>query len=97
VRVLWWDTAVHGEQIFKDNYADIAKLLKPLGGGGTAVSCVSEYINKNKVKAECVLVFTDGYVESDVKWEITMPTLWMVTQRKGFEPPVGKKVVFGDD
>jgi len=25
VRVLWWDTQVHGEQVFKDNYSDIAK------------------------------------------------------------------------
>jgi predicted metal-dependent peptidase len=97
VRVLWWDTEVHGEQVFKGNYTDIAKLLKPMGGGGTHVSCVSEYVNKNKVKAECVLVFTDGYVEHDIKWNITSPTLWMVTQRKDFVPPVGKKVMFGDD
>ena len=97
VRVLWWDTEVHGEQVFKDNYGDIAKLLKPMGGGGTHVSCVSDYIVKNKVNAECVLVFTDGYVESTINWRITSPTLWMVTQYKSFEPPVGKKVMFGDD
>jgi predicted metal-dependent peptidase len=97
VRVLWWDTEVHGEQVFKDNYSDIASLLKPLGGGGTHVSCVSEYVNKHKLNAECVLVFTDGYVEGDIKWNISSPTLWMVTQRRDFIPPVGKKVMFGDD
>ena len=97
VRVLWWDTVVHGEQVFKDNYSGIAKLLKPLGGGGTRVSCVSDYVVKNKIKAECVLVFTDGYVENDINWKITDPTLWMITQHKGFVPPVGKKVMFGDD
>ena len=97
MRVLWWDTQVHGEQVFKDNYSDIAKMLKPLGGGGTMVSCVSGYINKHKLNAECVLVFTDGYVESDINWNISSPTLWMVTQRRDFIPPVGKKVMFGDD
>ena len=97
VRVLWWDTQVHGEQVFKDNYSDIAKMLKPLGGGGTHVSCVSDYVVKNKLKAECVLVFTDGYVENDINWKITDPTLWMVTQRRDFEPPMGKKVMFGDE
>ena len=97
VRVLWWDTEVHGEQVFKDNYSDIAKLLKPMGGGGTHVSCVSDYLVKNKVNAECVLVFTDGYVENDINWKITNPTLWMVTQRRDFVPPMGKKVMFGDD
>jgi predicted metal-dependent peptidase len=97
VRVLWWDTDVHGEQVFVGNYQDIAKLLKPVGGGGTHVSCVSEYINKERINAECVIVFTDGYVESDITWTIHSPTLWMVTENKGFEPPVGKKVKFGDD
>jgi len=93
VRVLWWDTKVHGEQLFKDNYTNIASMLKPLGGGGTKVSCVSEYINKKKVNAECVLVFTDGYLENDVQWQISAPTLWMVTQNDSWNPPTGKKVM----
>ena len=98
VRVLWWDTAVHGEQVFdSSSYQNIAGLLKPQGGGGTMVSCVSEYLNKNKVNAEAVLVFTDGYVESDIKWDITVPTLWMVTQRRDFQPPMGGKVVKKED
>jgi predicted metal-dependent peptidase len=97
VRVLWWDTQVHGEQVFEDNFANIGALLKPLGGGGTHVSSVSQYINKEKITADCVIVFTDGYVESDVKWNITSPTLWMITQAKGFEPPSGKKVIFNNE
>jgi predicted metal-dependent peptidase len=97
VRVLWWDTDVHGEQVFEGDYANIAGLLKPQGGGGTHVSCVNEYINKQKINAECVIVFTDGYVESDITWNILSPTLWMVTECKSFEPPVGKMVKFGDD
>lgn len=92
VRVLWWDTMVHGEQVFTDNYANIGAMLKPKGGGGTRVSCVAEYINNKKVNAEAVLVFTDGYVENEPKWEIQAPTLWMVTERKGWTPPAGKLV-----
>jgi predicted metal-dependent peptidase len=92
IRILWWDTKVHGEQLFTDNYEQIGSLLKPLGGGGTRVSSVSEYINKKKIKAECVVVFTDGYLENDVKWDINSPTLWLVTQNKGWIPPAGKVV-----
>ena len=92
VRVLWWDTKVHGEQLFTDNYDQIGSMLKPLGGGGTRVSSVAEYINKKKINAECVLVFTDGFLESDVKWDISSPTLWMVTENKHWTPPSGKKV-----
>jgi predicted metal-dependent peptidase len=94
VRILWWDTKVHGQQIFKDNYANIGSMLKPQGGGGTKVSSVSDYINKEKLKAECVIVFTDGYLESDVKWEISSPTLWMITENKDWDVPSGKKVIF---
>ena len=92
VRVLWWDTKVHGEQLFTDNYDQIGSMLKPLGGGGTRVSSVAEYINKKKINAECVLVFTDGFLESDVKWDISSPTLWMVTENRNWTPPTGKKV-----
>lgn len=95
VRVLWWDTAVHGEQTFKpESYGQIASLLKPLGGGGTHVGCVSKYIAEKKLNAECVIVFTDGYVESNIEWNIVPPTLWMITQNKGLEIPCGKKVMF---
>ena len=92
VRVLWWDTKVHGEQLFTDNYDQIGSMLKPLGGGGTRVSSVAEYINKKKINAECCIVFTDGYLESDVVWNISSPTLWMVTENKNWTPPTGKKV-----
>jgi hypothetical protein len=97
VRVLWWDTEVHGEQVFSDNFQNIAGMLKPLGGGGTHVSCVSEYINEKKLQADCVIIFTDGYVEHNISWNIQSPTLWMITLNKGMDVPAGKKVVFNND
>ena len=98
VRIIWWDADVHGEQVFKpEQYQNIASLLKPLGGGGTEVSCVSKYINEKKLSAEAVIVFTDGYVENNIEWNITPPTLWMITQNRSLDVPVGKKVMFGDN
>ena len=98
VRIIWWDADVHGEQVFKpEQYQNIASLLKPLGGGGTRVSCVSKYINEKKLSAEAVIVFTDGYVEHDIEWNIVPPTLWMITQNRNLDVPVGKKVMFGDN
>ncbi|NBS71095.1 hypothetical protein EBT31_19635, partial [bacterium] len=93
VRVLWWDTSVHGEQLLAGDSQDIKALLKPQGGGGTTVSCVSKYINKRKLKPDCVVVFTDGYVEDNVQWDIHVDTLWLVTQNERFNPPKGKKVI----
>ena len=88
VRVLWWDTKVHGEQVFTSgDYDALRKLLKPVGGGGTRVSCVSEYINAKNLKSDCVIVFTDGFVELDIKWSMSVPTLWLVTHNKNLKVP----------
>ena len=98
VRVIWWDAQVHGEQIFKPSeYNNIASLLKPLGGGGTHVSCVNKYIEDKKLSAEAIIVLTDGYVEDRVDWTTSIPTLWMVTQNKSYNPPAGKKVFINKD
>ena len=93
VRVLWWDTQVHSCQTFDGEYNNIASLLKPEGGGGTHVSCVSKYINDNKIKSEAVIVFTDGYVENEIDWNISSPTLWLVTQRRDFPKTYGKVIL----
>ena len=94
IRILWWDTKVHGEQVFTGNYSGIEHMLKPMGGGGTRVSSVSEYLVDKNVQTECVVVFTDGFVETDIKWQHTAPLLWLVTQNKSFAAPVGKVVKF---
>jgi predicted metal-dependent peptidase len=92
VRVLWWDTEVHGEQMFGGDSPNVKDILKPLGGGGTRVSCVSEYIVEKGYKPDCIVVFTDGYVESDVAWRTNVETLWLVTENRKFTPPKGKMV-----
>jgi predicted metal-dependent peptidase len=93
VRVLWWDTMVHGEQVFDDrHYGDIARLMRPKGGGGTRVQCVNNYIEAERLKPDCVVVLTDGHVESDFDWRIAAPTMWLVTDNKRFAPSVGRMV-----
>jgi predicted metal-dependent peptidase len=97
VRVLWWDTAVHGEQVFEGDYSELHKMLKPLGGGGTRVGCVSEYMVKESIKADCMIVMTDGYVEDKPVWDTTIPSLWLVTLNRSFTPPSGRKVFMEKD
>lgn len=93
VRVLWWDTQVHGEQVFEGNYSNIRNLLKPQGGGGTRVSCVSEYLDRTGIKADCAIGFTDGYLEPNIKWDSTLPTLWVVTENMGIKSKLPGRVV----
>jgi predicted metal-dependent peptidase len=63
-----------------------------MGGGGTRVSSVSEYIVKKNYKPDCIVVFTDGYVEDKVQWVTGVDTLWLVTENRSFKAPKGKMV-----
>jgi predicted metal-dependent peptidase len=94
VQVLWWDTAVKGDQTFTGSYSNLREVLKPMGGGGTRVSCIAEYIKAQRIDADCVIVFTDGYTETDITWGIDIPTLWIVTENDSFKAPVGRVVKF---
>lgn len=94
VRILWWDTEVHGEQVFAGDSPNIKDILKPMGGGGTMVSCVSDYLKDKKYTPDCLVIFTDGYVEEHPRWETGFDTLWLVTENHRFKPPKGKLVKF---
>ena len=92
--VLWWDTQVHGKQDFTEgSFANLRSALKPMGFGGTRVSCVSEYMVANRMDADCLIVFTDGYVEYDITWDVRVPALWVVKGNEQFVPPAGGKLV----
>jgi predicted metal-dependent peptidase len=93
-QVLWWGTKVVGDQTLTGSYGNLREVLKPVGGGGTYVSGVAEYINNRKIDADCMIVFTDGYVEENVVWNTAIPTLWVVTLSESFTPPKGRKVKF---
>ena len=94
IRLIWWDSEVCSEQIFKpEHYQDISKVLKVEGGGGTYLSCVSEYITKEHINADAIIVFTDGYVENNIQWNISTPTLHIVNGNRNFEGTAGSRVV----
>lgn len=93
LRIIWWHDSVANEQVFMpEEFGNLRNLLKPNGSGGTRVTCVSEHIVRHQMKADCVLVFTDGHIEDDPKWDVTAPTLWLVTHKRDFVPPRGVTV-----
>ena len=96
IRILWWDTGVDKEQVIKrDQSSNISHIAQASGGGGTRMSCVSEYIIAKGLKPDCVTVFTDGYVEHDVNWQTTSPTVFIVDGNTRFSSPTADgKVIF---
>jgi len=92
VRILYWDTKVCADEKYVG--ADVDNLLsstKPAGGGGTDVSCVSEYMTEQAIKPQAVVVLTDGYLGSSWgMWDC--PVLWCIVGNKSARPDVGKYV-----
>lgn len=96
IDLLYWDTAVCSAE--KYDLEDLDSLLnntKPAGGGGTNPQCVSDYIRDHKLKPECVIMLTDGYVDGwGTGWNA--PVLWGITT-KGITADNGVTVFIGDE
>ena len=92
VRVLFWETEIVNEQIFKPHeYHNIANLIQPMGGGGTRLTCVHEYMTEHKIKPKAVIVLSDGYIESDYILP-NFPILFGVVDNDSFTSNKGKTV-----
>ena len=92
VRLIWWDTRVRGEQVFeRGKYADIAKQLKPRGGGGTTPQCVANYLEEKKYPLTGAIWLTDGWLDS-CPTRVNSNELWGVVNNDRFQPKHGKIV-----
>ena len=90
--MLWWDTKIAGEAVYTEkDYAQLAKLLKPAGGGGTTVSCVADYIAEKKIKAKAIVYLSDVYVESSYTVP-RIPCLWAIVDNVAWQPLKGQKI-----
>ena len=91
VHVIYWDYSVAGHEVYEgDNIASITDVTKPKGGGGTRVGAMREFMETKDIKPDCIIIFTDGYVEQD--WggdHWSAPVLWCVSS-KGVTAPYGK-------
>ena len=90
VRIIWWDTQVRGEQVFKrGDYDSIADVLKPAGGGGTTPACAVQYVQSKEYKPTGVIWLTDGYLDA-CPMPVCNNELWGVVDNDTFIPAHGK-------
>jgi hypothetical protein len=93
VDLLYWDTHVAAHEEYTEGaVATIATSTKPKGGGGTAPSCVTRYLNDKYIRPECVIMLTDGYVGTDWGGEWPAPVLWTIVGGNDAVAPNGKTV-----
>ncbi len=93
VDLLYWGTSVEKhEQYNESEVPNIVSSTKPVGGGGTAPSCISAYLTVNKIEPECVIVLTDGFVGDDWGRDWTAPLLWVITGGNKVMAATGKTI-----
>lgn len=90
--LLYWDTHVAAHEKYNQyEYEQMRDSTKPKGGGGTNPMCVSDYLLKERIQPECVIMLTDGYVPNwGLGW--TCPVVWCIVNNKRAVPTVGKAI-----
>jgi len=92
LRVLWWDTQVCGEQVFKpEQFKDLPTAMQPRGGGGTSAGCVGKYIADKNLKPKALIYLTDGYLDGSYT-TVQTQVLWGVVDNDRFVCPQGQVI-----
>ena len=93
IDVVWWDTKVTSVQSFKpEEYDNLYSKLQIQGGGGTAPSCVTDWmaLPEQKAKDYCaVIMLSDGCVGNDWGGVWPCPVLWALNE-KGITSTTGR-------
>lgn len=92
-----WDGEVAGgthTTYSSSTLVNAPELKRAIGGGGTDPTCVAEYLTENRIKPQCVVIFTDGEIGSWGSWSV--PVLWVITNNKPITAPVGKTIQVED-
>ena len=89
VDVIYWDSRVAAHEVYEgDAVQTLAQTTKPKGGGGTRVTSMREYMEREDIKPEATIIFTDGYCEPDFGGQWPGPVLWAIST-KGMRAPSG--------
>jgi len=97
IDLLYWDAVVAAHEVYdRSNLSSMLGSTKPAGGGGTAPSCVTDWLTKERVVPECSIMLTDGCVGNDWGGEWPSPVLWCVLGNSNVEAPNGRTLHIKD-
>lgn len=93
IDLLYWGSGVVGHETYnRDEMQGLITSTRPKDGGGTSPSCVTEYIEQNKLKPEISIMFTDGVVGTDWGGSWPSPVIWCVVGNKSANATTGKTI-----
>jgi len=91
IDLVYWDTRIAAHEVYEQSsMSDLVQSTKPRGGGGTSPSCVTDWLNKEKLVPECSIILTDGCVGGDWGGDWPSPVLWCVVGEYGKDIMAGK-------
>jgi len=76
------DAETHSHWTYR-GHRDNERLKQETGGGGTTFSPAFAYIKEHRLKPSCVLLFTDGWGESNLTEPPDAPVLWCIPSDRG--------------
>ena len=93
LHIIYWDHTVAGHEIYDDSTrSSFRTSTKPVGGGGTDPSYMEAYLKEKDIKADCIIMFTDGYVPNwGTDWNGS-PILWVITGGGTMTAGTGKTI-----
>ena len=93
IDLIYWGSSVVGHEEYEGSaVAGIVNSTRPMDGGGTSPSCVSDYIEEKKIVPECIIILTDGYVGDDFGGNWPSPILWAICGGNDVVAPNGKTI-----
>jgi predicted metal-dependent peptidase len=93
LHIIYWDHTVAAHEIYDDSTrGSFRNSTKPVGGGGTNPGAMEAYLKQHDIKADCIIMFTDGYVPDwGTDWN-GAPILWVITGGGKMVASTGKTI-----
>ena len=93
LHIIYWDHTMAGHEVYDDSTrSSFRTSTKPRGGGGTDPSYMERYIKEQDIKADCIIMFTDGHVPNwGSDWN-GAPILWVITGGGTMTASTGKTI-----
>ena len=93
LHIIYWDHTVAAHEIYDDSTrGSFRTSTKPVGGGGTNPGAMEAYLKQHDIKADCIIMFTDGYVPNWGNDWNGAPILWVITGGGRMTAGTGKTI-----